>query len=137
MKVAFYKYEFGNNKDWLIAKATNSQFSHVELIFDDGFSFSSSPRENGVRFKEIDYKEERWEFVELNLPIWKENYIIRKAKRIESYKYGYDWIAIYLHKIGIRSYGKFICSDLIADLLFDIMEFTTPQELYELVQKKK
>lgn len=133
MKVAFYKYEHGNYEDWLIAKATSSKFSHVELIFDDGYSFSSSPRDNGVRFKKINYVPEKWEIIDLKVSDLRKINIERKAKSIVRKKYEYDRVAIYCGWAGIRSYGKFICSDVISYLLFDIMEFTTPQELYEMV----
>lgn len=135
MKIAFYKYKYGNWKDWLIAKLTKSEFSHCEIIFDDGVSFSSSPRDNGVRFKEIEYKAERWEIVKLDVKVHQYFTMLRKARRIEKHKYKYDWISIFFHWMHLRSYRKFICSDLCYYLLSDRLDFKTPQGLYEYVKK--
>lgn len=67
MKVAFYK---GTGKlfDRITRWWTQGPFSHCELVLtESGFSASSSFRDGGVRFKQIDYTEhpERWEFVSL------------------------------------------------------------------------
>lgn len=123
MKLAFYKYEFGNWKDWLIAKVTKSKYSHVELILDTGVSLSSSPRDSGVRYKNIDYKNDRWDIFTI------------KNRKINCFKYlgyGYDWGAIFLHWIGLKSYKKFVCSDLIYFLLTQEIDFKTPNDLYNL-----
>jgi len=41
------------------------EYSHCELIFSDGISASSSLMDGGVRFKEIHFKPEHWDFVDL------------------------------------------------------------------------
>lgn len=40
-------------------------YSHCELLFSDGMSASASYMDHGVRFKEIDYDDERWDTVDL------------------------------------------------------------------------
>lgn len=40
-------------------------YSHCELIFSDGIAASSSYMDGGVRFKQIDFDPERWEFIDL------------------------------------------------------------------------
>lgn len=40
-------------------------YSHCEVIFSDGISASASFIDKGVRFKQIDYKPENWDFLTL------------------------------------------------------------------------
>jgi hypothetical protein len=40
-------------------------YSHVELIFSDGWAASSSHMDGGVRFKRIDFTDANWDFIEL------------------------------------------------------------------------
>lgn len=71
--LAFYKARKGNWLDFALnAFGGFGGFAHVELQFSDGWSFSSTSRDDlgkgeasGVRFKKIDYKPDRWEFVPL------------------------------------------------------------------------
>ena len=41
------------------------QYSHCELVFSDGLAASSSYMDGGVRFKQIDFKPDNWDFIEL------------------------------------------------------------------------
>lgn len=43
----------------------SGDYSHCELVFSDGLSASSSWEDGGVRFKEIGYSSDNWDFVEL------------------------------------------------------------------------
>jgi uncharacterized protein YycO len=65
MKLAFYLGSNGNYLDKLICIVTGSAYSHCELVFSDGQSFSSSPRDGGVRFKPIIYEPQKWVVIEL------------------------------------------------------------------------
>lgn len=40
-------------------------YSHCELIFSDGLAASSSWMDGGVRFKQIDFCPENWDFIDL------------------------------------------------------------------------
>lgn len=40
-------------------------YSHCELIFNNGRSASSSYTDGGVRFKQIEYDPEHWDFIDL------------------------------------------------------------------------
>lgn len=40
-------------------------YSHVEILFSDGVSASSSFIDGGVRFKAIDYDPTHWDFIDL------------------------------------------------------------------------
>lgn len=41
------------------------KYSHCEILFSDGMSASSSFIDGGVRFKQIDYDPEHWDFIDL------------------------------------------------------------------------
>ena len=70
MKIAFYK---GTRKGvaglfsiacrlWLRGK-----YSHVEMVFRDGMCAGSSSMDGGVRFKRIDFDENKWDFIEIDI----------------------------------------------------------------------
>ena len=70
MKLACYKGKRGGTAGFFDAAVrwwTRGPYSHVELVFSDGMSASSSMRDGGVRFKEIEYHPDRWDFIELNV----------------------------------------------------------------------
>jgi hypothetical protein len=68
MKLAFYK---GTKKgipglyNRFVRWWDNGLYSHVELVFGDGMSASSSFIDKGVRIKHIEYNEANWDFLEL------------------------------------------------------------------------
>lgn len=71
VKLAFYKGR-RDLADRVISWWTRGPYSHVELVVCDPVtgletSYSSSLPDGGVRKKSIDYKPERWDFVELPL----------------------------------------------------------------------
>lgn len=66
MRMAFYKSNRGTFLDFMIDAWTGfGGFSHCELVFSDGMSFSSSPREGKCRFKSIKY-DDKWVMVDLD-----------------------------------------------------------------------
>lgn len=74
MKIAFYKKSktlFGRLiclKQRLTGMPERyAQYSHVEIIFSDWIAFSSSEVDGWVRFKEIDWNTENWDFIEINI----------------------------------------------------------------------
>lgn len=73
--VAFYKVTRPGIQglyNRLVRWWTRSPYSHCEMIFSDGLSASSSFLDGGVRFKEIEYKPENWDIVELPIEFEKE-----------------------------------------------------------------
>lgn len=66
MKVAFYKGK-GRLFNAAIRWWTQSQYSHCEMVMDNGLSIGSSYRDGGVRRKMIDYTThpERWDFIDI------------------------------------------------------------------------
>lgn len=64
-QIAFYKAKYGDVFDKIISKFTFSPYSHCELIFSDGVCASSSPRDGGVRFANINFGE-HWDVFDLD-----------------------------------------------------------------------
>ncbi len=67
-KAAFYKGTktgFPGIYNRLVRFIDRGPYSHVEMIFSDGMSASSSYMDGGVRFKRIDFDPEHWDFIEL------------------------------------------------------------------------
>jgi len=67
MKMAFYKARYGSWVDYVVAFLTWGPYSHVEFVFSDGMWFSSSGRDGGVRYKQIEPKELHWDYLDLPL----------------------------------------------------------------------
>ncbi len=119
MKLAFYKASKGTLLDTAINIWTGGYgYSHVELVFSDGMSFSSSPREGEVRLKKIDFDPDKWEFCDLR------NYDMDEARvRAQAENFvgrDYDWKGIFLWfvlSIKKQDNSKWWCSEIIAFLL--------------------
>jgi len=66
MKVAFYKGTHAGLPgiyNRLVRWWTRSQYSHAELVFEDGQAASSSAMDGGVRLKVIEFDPALWDFV--------------------------------------------------------------------------
>ena len=113
MKLAFYKAK-GDWVDLLIRVFTNSKYSHVEIVHNKDW-YSSSPRDGGVRVKQIQDDGNSWDFIEVGID--KE----RLYQKYREYKgRGYDFKAILLSNIlpiGWHSKSKMTCSEFVADVL--------------------
>jgi len=131
MKLAFYIADNGKFYDKLINVWTgNYGYSHVELVFSDGVSFSASNREGKVRFKEIHYDPKRWVIINLSFSRAEELAIRKAAIKLINKKY--DWKGVLLHQfigriighitsdydiIALQSKNKWWCSEIVAFLL--------------------
>lgn len=68
MRAAFYKATPPGAKGFynrLIRWWTRSPYSHVELIFSDGYAASSSYMDGGIRFIAGNFDPARWDFIDL------------------------------------------------------------------------
>jgi hypothetical protein len=95
---------------------TNSPYSHTELIFSDGKSASSSFIDGGVRFKEISYDNNHWDFIELPRSfdetaarLW----FIQNGNK----KYDVLGLAGFVWKRGTQNKNKFYCNEAIGEAL--------------------
>ena len=67
-RVAFYKVNHTGIQG-IYSRAvrwwTKTIYSHCELIFSNGQAASASFMDGGVRFKQIDFEPEKWDFIDL------------------------------------------------------------------------
>lgn len=129
MKIAFYKAKYGNWLDKLISVLTLSKYSHCEIILDSNIFVSASPRDGGVRFKNIT-ADNHWDCFD----IYDVNTISNEAQEWFESVLGqkYDWLgaAGSLFGLNFTSKNKKFCSYCCATVL-DLDPITTPGELYE------
>jgi len=86
---AFYKGD-GDFTDKLVRLKTRSPYSHMELILEDGYMYSISPRENRVRRKVHVWDESKWDY--LDIPDADQSLIYEFFKMTENSHY--DWFGI-------------------------------------------
>jgi hypothetical protein len=68
MKLAFYKATHSGVPgvyNRLVRWWDQGPYSHCEMVFSDGMSASSSFMDKGVRFKQIVYNPDNWDFVDV------------------------------------------------------------------------
>jgi len=136
MQLRFYKGEFGDYWDKLICFWTRGPYSHVELHFGDDECFSSSSRDNGVRFKTIPLTD-RWAVVDIGHEDIKSD--VRAWCQSEVGKQ-YDWagaIGCGLW-LNLSSKNKRFCSEVTMMALdrFKIRhcpDVLSPNRMYEMV----
>jgi hypothetical protein len=110
MKIAFYKGS-GTIFDKLIRLWTWSKYSHVELVADNIW-YTSSPRDDGVVKREIDYDPDHWDMFELNIHKNKEIIDFIDAEMGKRY----DWLGIFLSqiiKLNIHNPNRWFCSEIV------------------------
>lgn len=132
-KLIFYKAEYGDWTDKLIAWWTKSPYSHVEIVLKENSCFSASPREDLVRIKNIDIESGHWDAVETNLKI-----DLTRIGNILNKKY--DWLGIFLSEtipLDIHDRGKWYCSEGCSYVLRLDETRVSPGELYETALKHK
>ena len=130
-KLAFYKSEYGNWLDKLIAWWTRPNFwklldyksySHVEMYFSNGLCFSSSPRDGGTRWKKIGDIETsgKWDFLEF--PHMDEEKLIGECSSRMGLSYDY-WALFFNFLIDINweDKKKWFCSEICAALPFHLL----------------
>lgn len=120
MRMAFYKAEYGAKYDKWISWATWGDYSHVELVFSDDLWFSSSPRDDGVRYRAIEFIPEHWDMIDLSVTPEEEATIrIWCDGKVGA---GYDWWGVlhfYLRFLP-QSKDKWFCSEIVLAALQNI-----------------
>jgi len=115
VQIAFYKAP-GNLVDKTIRWGSNSIYSHVEIIGPDGYGWSSSQRDGGVRSKKIDFESGSWDILDV---AWVDaRSAVMKVHPHLGKKY--DYAAILLsHVLATERHakGRWICSELVAHCL--------------------
>ena len=128
MYVAFFKGR-GNWLDFCIRKITKSKYSHVEFVlaatiedgkFIRGACITSTPHENGVRLRSVQFDEGDWDFVEApnihdNTTLLSEAihwYTTNKSAK-------YDWsgaLGLAFKPVG-QDKTRWFCSEAVAQIL--------------------
>jgi hypothetical protein len=120
MKLSFYKASCGNISDTLVNIWSGCYgYSHCELTFSSGVSFSASFRENLVRFKEIDMNNDKWVHIDLlNIDEYHEEKLMEECISFCGKKYDYLGIFLYYFMpIGIQNPSCWYCSEICSYLL--------------------
>ena len=114
-----------------------ARYSHVELVFEDWLSFSSSEVDWGVRFKNIEWKNENWDFIELEVSKNKYRKILEFCKKQEGNRY--NKVGIFFAQIlnfNRKKHWTWFCSEIVTRALQEAWMlctitplFTKPAEL--------
>lgn len=138
MKLIFYIASVGDNWDKLIAYWTKGPYSHVELMFSDGMCFSSSPRDGGVRFKQIAIDPTHWAIVNINVGD-KEAEIREWCQSQCGMKY--DWLGVLgcgIH-MPFRTKHRWFCSEICITALdkvgvLNLYTLLNPNQFYQFME---
>ena len=142
MKAAFYKVSAPNAGwfDKLVSFWTRSQYTHVELIFSSGLSFSSSIRDGGCRYKAIGYDSITWDYISLDYITPERELEIKKFCNSQTGK-GYDFLGILLSQFipfNIQDPKRWFCSEIVSKALgFTHASSYSPKSLYNIFKGEK
>lgn len=134
MKIAFYKAGFRSFYDFVIILATRSRYSHCELIFSDGKCASASPRDNGIRFKDINFKSGHWDIYDLSSLNLNEHEVRQWFLNHKDQKY--DWLGAVgsAFNLNLTSSNKKFCSQACAYAL-GLNVVVTPSKLFHILYR--
>lgn len=113
--------------DWLIRKVTRGQYSHCEIaverledwgeydfrpVYD---CYTSSPRDGGVRCKQININNGNWDVIPL--PSVTESQVRSYFERTKGRKY--DWCGVFGLVLGLKqNRSKYFCSEWCFNVIF-------------------
>jgi len=148
MKLISYKV-WGNPKarvwDYIISIFTLGEYSHSELVFSDGMSFSISNRLKTPKFKNIDINSGSWDIIDFEVAPNIEQKIKRLCLYKQKQKFTYDYKGAFFSPLRICKHykNKYFCSELVVDVLrdyiFDLQPGCkyTPSRLQKTIQTIK
>ena len=114
MKLAFYKGR-EDLYDRLISWWTRGPYSHVELVINENYCMSSSPKDGGIRFKHIDLRPDHWDLVELEG--YDPAYAYNWFKEHEGRKYDILGILGFVYGPLRQDKKRFFCTEAIGHAL--------------------
>jgi hypothetical protein len=138
IKLAFYKAHQGGLDDKLISWWTKGKFSHTEIV-SNGYMYSSSGMDGGVRKKPHKYDTKKWEYVDIELDLGILNEIFEKT---ENQKYDFKGILGFIIPLQDRS-NKWFCSEWCSNVIkcngdkrFYTLEPSriSPNKLYKIIK---
>jgi hypothetical protein len=137
MKIAFYKKKL-NGLHGVYSSVVrwwdDGPYSHCELVFDNGLSASSSLMDGGVRFKEIDFSNDAWDFLDVPLSVSQETAHLWFLAH-EGCKYDLLGNLGFVFRRGLEDQSKWFCSEAVAASLgFSEAWRLSPNGLYQIIK---
>ena len=135
MIIAFYKAP-GTWTDKLIRFWMKGPYSHCEIRMVDGYCYSSSLRDGGVRCKPIYLDPADWDLVNLNIPLDQQAGVAHWFNVNIGKKYDLLGLVGFLFRPQAGSRDSYFCSEACAAALgvIDPWRFD-PNALYSLVKQ--
>jgi hypothetical protein len=139
MQIAFYKGPATDSVHQLshlsVTWWTRSPYSHVELVVD-GYAYSSSGRDDGVRRKLIDFTDGKWDLFDLDKSFVDESYVKDFFFQTDSKKY--DWAGVFRYPLPFlwNDPNRWYCSEWCSAGLRYQNNDVSPGKLFKLVQDK-
>jgi hypothetical protein len=133
MIVYFYK---NKNRlfDRLVSWWTRGPYSHVEIQLKDGYSYSSSSRDGGVRKKVIDFNPDRWDAVHIQ---GDETLVRRFFYENIHRKYDYWGLFGFVYPTTDKPL-RWFCSEIVAASLgYSEPWRFSPNDLYSILNRKE
>lgn len=139
-KLAFYKAEYGDWKEKILAFLTGGPFSHVEFILQDfpngdSLCFSSSTRDGGTRIKRMNINNEHW----IIYPLYRTESNTIYDFCIDRCGVPYDWwsILLFFFPFTLQN-NKYYCSEIVSIILNTFFQYNlntkiSVNELFRLV----
>jgi len=138
IKIALYKHSKSLFWKWIRIKQNlqwfpwrYAKYSHIELVFEDWICFSSSEEDGGVRFKNIKFKKNHWDFI--NIPMSDYNYkkVLAFCEKEEWNNYNFTWIVFaQLFNLNIKWKWDWFCSEICSSALQEISMFCKESALF-------
>jgi hypothetical protein len=134
MRVAFYKGK-GLPYNYLVRWFEGGPYSHVELLFSDGISGSSSWMDKGVRLKAIGYSSDNWDFVDV--PYDDETFARQWFIEHQGARYDLFGQAKFIFGFVKPASTRYWCSEAVADALQLDGETFGVNPLYKYLTERK
>ena len=128
-KIIFYKID-----NTFISKAigfkTKGKYSHCEILLSDGYMYSSSEFDNGVRKKKHIFNKDKWTYYNINLDEEKVKLFFEKTKNLK-----YDFIGLLGFFLPFQDRtNKWFCSEWCSNVLkiqgFEFMWELDPAKIH-------
>ena len=129
--VALYKVDAkgANYIDTAISWFSRSKYTHVELVLSDGYMYSSSPRDDGVRRKKHIKDDSSWDYIAVDAD---EANILKFYEMTKKSDYDIKGIFGFVFPVSDRT-SKWFCSEWCANALkisdIEIFWKTSPHKL--------
>jgi len=129
----------------LIRLWTFGKYSHSEMVFSNGRTFSSDEADDGARWKDWVMSPDDWDFLEVPCTAEQEKRLIEFCNEENGTKYdmrgiGFSFLPI---PIGLQSEDRWFCSEICVAMLQQIgfmVGYTpssvSPNKLYKVLKKE-